>query len=226
MQAIGTLFLQAGGGAAAASAVAPSLAGTAAAAGITGGHGGLSAVSGTIVGQAAVGGSLLGIGLEGLRNIGTAVKTVGGFVGLQQQAAILRRQAEIEERNRRRILRAGAQSAQDKDLEAAAIIAEDEARKAASGFDVGSVSFVRSTRKNKILAARDRFRIIEDARIQSENAGRRAENLRDQASSASLSSLFGLVEGGLGFFDDFISSGSLINQQTARRITRRARSVR
>jgi hypothetical protein len=135
------------------------------------------------------------------------------------------RQAEVDEENARRTREAGKRSAKDKDLEAAIILSRRQASRAASGFEVGSASFLRSAARDRFLATRDRMRIVEGAERRSDSFYERAAGARSEASGAKTAGIFGLIGTGLNLYGDLISDAALTNNTNARKIQRKSREI-
>ena len=155
---------------------------------------------------------------------GTAIQTISAVQQGKFQAAVLERQAQLNEQQAKQVIRAGNETARDTDLEAGAIMSDVLAKQGSSGFQTNSGSFLRRRTGLKVLAARDRIRTVTDSQIQARGLRENAAIQRAQADAAKPSSLTYLAAG-LGVADSLIGGATLATSLNARKVTRTASTI-
>jgi len=160
-----------------------------------------------------------------LSGVGTLVGAMGQMQMANYQAAIAERNAQIATENAKTQRQVGQIDQQEQDFEAAALIAEERAKQAGSGFAGSSTSFQRRNTALKALARRDALRIRDDAdrkAVSFENDAQGELASAQMSRSAGRSALF---QGVLGFGTSLISGASSVNRIRANQISRGARTV-
>jgi hypothetical protein len=167
-----------------------------------------------------------GAGLStGLALASTAVSGISSIAQNKYQATVLARAAKTEQENAARIRAAGAQQAQQQDVEAREIIEGEIARMGASGFAIDSFSSRGRIAKNRRLSSIDRQRIVEDAELQAKSSDNQANAYIAEAKQAKRASIFDLIGIGIGAGTDLVSGANLVNKIKSARITNSSRTV-
>lgn len=171
---------------------------------------------------AAAGVGQAGAAVTGLGLVETGAKLGLGLMSARYQSQQMARMAKIEEENAARTRDAGRKDAAMQDEAAAAQIADDIARTGASGFATSSGSFVRRRGRLRELAARDRFRIVDDAELQAKSSMERAASYRAEGANARAGNLFSVLSAGIGIQKSLISGNNLVAEAAARRVNNSA----
>ena len=159
---------------------------------------------------------LLGIGgaTATASGVGTLAATLG-TVGTIYSTIYGMRQSKVAEQtaneNARRASFTGQVSAQDADIEAAAVIAAEQEGRAFSGFASTSGSFQRADRRNRILARRDAERIRQDAAMESAQYKAKAAEARAERRGTLIQGIFDTIGGVMDMKTSMIADASLVN---------------
>jgi len=176
---------------------------------------------------ASIGTATAGIG--GLSTLLSVGGTVAGVVAERRaanfQASVAARNAQMLENNAADTREAGQINQQERDLESAAILAEDQTRMAGSGFALNSTSFNRRSRAGRILARRDALRIRQDADRDAISLENQADGERATGQSAKRAGRNALVAGLFDVGSGLIDGATKVNERKALRINRQARGV-
>ena len=177
-----------------------------------------------------------------LATIGTATASIGGISTLLSiggtiagvvaqrraanfQASVAQRNAQMLQDNAADTRQAGQINQQERDMESASILAEDQTRMAGSGFELNSTTFNRRTRAGRILARRDALRIRQDADREAVSMENQADGERATAQSAKRAGRNALVAGLFDVGSGLIDGATMVNQRKALQINRQARGV-
>lgn len=190
----------------------------------------MQAIAAPIIGLFSSVGTAVGASAATAATVGSSIFTavIGGIGAISQanyQAAVASRAAKIQEQNAQRIVAAGQADAQQQDMEAAAAVADDIARNAASGFAVSSPSFIRRRERQRVLIEQDRSRIIEDSRVQAMSAREQAAASMSEAAQAKKSALFSMLDMGLNVTDSLIGGATLASSLTQKKLNSDARKI-
>jgi len=163
----------------------------------------------------------------GVALIGTAVSGVAAASASRYNAAILERQAILEQENADLAIQRGRVAAQDADREAAAVMGQVIASQGASGFRVNSGgSFAARRLAIQRTARTNRTRIVQDAEIQAKSARERVKTARMKASAERRKASFGFLSTVLGFSTDLVSGANLAKENTLKGLGRTTADVR
>lgn len=150
----------------------------------------------------------------------TALSALGSGLGVIQsirqgnfQSEIAARQAVLADQNAAQTRQRGAIEAQETDFAALAEMSRLEARRAGSGFELGSTSFNRSRRLERMLASRDRLRIVDQAEREALTLENQAASSRSEGKAAKRAGLFNAVGGALNLGSDLINSATFVNRR-------------
>ena len=141
------------------------------------------------------------------------------------QASVAQRNAQMLQNNAADTRQAGQINQQERDMESAAILAEDQTRMAGSGFELNSTTFNRRTRAGRILARRDALRIRQDADRDAVSMENQADGEQVTAQSAKRAGRNALVAGLFDVGSGLIDGATMVNRNRALRINREARGV-
>jgi hypothetical protein len=161
--------------------------------------------------------------------LAAASSILTGFSALQQsryQAAVLSQQMEVEQKNVANINQAAQTEAMEADQDAAAFMAEDQVRLAASGFSLGSPSYLRRIARNRLVAQENSRRILDDGARAVESTQNRIAGLQSEKSGLKKSAGFTLLSTGLALTNDWLSGANLVSENAARRTNTTASGVR
>jgi hypothetical protein len=175
--------------------------------------------AGLLGSTAAAGATTASLASTGAGLLSTGVGIVGNFMANRYQQGILAQQAAIERRNAEMTRDAGRKSAQDADIVAADAISEEVARQAASGFSIGSPSYLRRIMRTRALAGLNRERIVDDADRQATSSLNRAAAADAEANQSKRAGYFNLIAGGLNLGSDLLSGSTLLERSKQKRIT-------
>jgi hypothetical protein len=182
---------------------------------------------------APVAGALAGGGLStALTLVGAVVSGIGArrqanaqAEMAQYQAAIAERNAQIAANNAETQRDVGAIDQQEMDFQAAAIIADEKNRQAASGFSLNSTAYRRRDAALRTLARRDALRVREDAErkaisLENEQQGELSSARASRAAARNYRS-----QGRFAFASSLISGATQVANIRADQITRSAGAV-
>lgn len=171
-------------------------------------------------------------GAAGGLSAGTLISAVGTLFGAMSQmqmakyqAAVAERNAAVAEDNAKKQREVGQVDQQEQDFEARAILAEEQNRQAASGFQLSSTAFARRNATLRILARRDALRIRDDAERKAISFENEAQGHLESAQMSRMSGRNALIGGLFGVASDLVGGATLVNRTTASRVSRTARGV-
>lgn len=155
----------------------------------------------------------------------TALSLAGSGLGMIQsiqqgkyQAEVASRQATLTEQQAVQARQRGQIEAQETDFAALTEMSQREARRASSGFGLGSTSFNRSRRLERMLATRDRLRIQDNAEREALTLENRAASSRAESQAASRAGFFNAAGGALDMGSTLIGNASMVNRQKAAKL--------
>lgn len=160
-------------------------------------------------GIAAIGGA------STLSAIGTGIGIIGSLRQANYQKAIADNQAQLMQQQAEQTRRRGEIEQQETDFAALREMGANEARRAGTGFSLGSTSFNRSRRLEGILARRDALRIRDNAEREALGLQNRAESARLEGKLTKQAGIFNAVGGAFTLGGDLISGATLANKRKA-----------
>lgn len=165
---------------------------------------------------AAVGGgsALLG-GATALSVLGTGLGAMQQMQQASFQAEVASRQATLAEQQAVQTRQRGQIEAQETDFAAMQEMSQREARRAGSGFELGSTSFNRSRRLEKMLASRDRLRVQDQAEREALTLENQAASSRTEAAGAKRAGKFAAIGGALDIGSSLVSGAAKVNKRKA-----------
>lgn len=171
-------------------------------------------------------------GGSALATLGTAASIGGSVLGtisqvqsLNYQAAVLAQTNEDLRAERDSIMDRSQAVEMEADFEALAAIGGEQARQSASGFAMGSGSFVRRNRRNVNVARQNTLRIREGAELELEGIDRQIDVNADQGDVLRAGRRAALFEGIVGVGSSLVSGADLVSRNRIRRTNREAMGV-
>ena len=177
----------------------------------------VSSFLGTAAPAVATGGAAAA---SGLSTLSTVLGIGGGLYQALYQRQIARSAAKVADANAERASFASQVSAQDRDIEAAAILAEGNARRAHSGFSVSSGTFARIDRRNRVMARRDAERIRQEGDLEAAQYKEKAAEARAEARNIGIDAIFDTVGGYLDLKTSLISDAALVSKRKTNQVNR------
>lgn len=157
-----------------------------------------------------------------LLGVGTALSAIGSGIGIVQsmrqasfQADVANNQAILAEQQAVQARQRGAIEAQETDFAALAEMSRLEAKRAGSGFGLGSTSFNRSRRLERLLADRDRLRVVDNAEREALSLENQAASSRTEAKAAKQAGRLNAIGGAFTLGSDLITGATLVNKRKA-----------
>lgn len=158
-------------------------------------------------GTAAIGGA------STLTALATGVSVIGGLAQARFQGQVADNQAQLLEQQATQARQRGEIEQQETDFAALAEISRNQARRAGSGFELGSTSFNRARRVETLLARRDALRVRDNAEREALSLQSGAATAKAESQGAKRAGLFNAVGGAFTFGSDLIGSATLANKK-------------
>jgi hypothetical protein len=150
----------------------------------------------------------------GLSFASEAFSAVSQYQAASYQAKIAEYNQQIANDNAKRTLQTAQVQQQDQDAQSLALLGEQEANQAASGFSLGSRSFRLARRSAQELARKDALNIRQAGEVEAYNYRVQANNFGLESELAKMQANSSLLGGFLGGATSLISSATKVRKST------------